>query len=139
VSPTQRAESVETAIGPYRALLADDFREFTLALLALAKSNAKHAGTFNGPSQPDAAALEALAHSRHAAHQALTRVRTVPRDAPGKKLAERWLKSLIAGLDLQSQALSLIDPTQAAQAAGLASTQIAESHRLELRLDRVLP
>jgi hypothetical protein len=139
VSPTKGAEAVEAAIDPYRAPLADGFREFTLALLGLAKSNAKHAGTFNGPSHLDAAALEALAHWRRAAHQALARVRAVPRDAPGRKVAERWLKSLIVGLDLQRQALSLIDPTKAAQAAGLAGTQIAESHRLELRLDRVLP
>ena len=94
VSPTKAAATVEAAIDPYRAPLADGFREFTSALLRLAKSNAKHAGTFNGPSNQDAAALEALARWRRPAKQALARVKAVPRDAPGKNLAERWLRSL---------------------------------------------
>ncbi len=143
MSPAQGTEAVEetavaAAIDPYRAGLDAGFREFTVALLALAKSDAKPGGTFNGTSPKDAAALKALAHWRGAAHHALTRVRLVAADAPGKKLAERWLKTLIGSLDLQRQALSLIDPNQAAQVAGLARRQIAESHRLESRLDRVI-
>jgi hypothetical protein len=143
MSPAQGAEAVEgsvvaAALEPSRAGLADGFREFTLALLALAKADVKAAGGFNGASPKDSAALKALAHWRSDAHQALVRVRSVTADAPGKKLAERWLKTLIAALDLQRQALSLIDPARAAHAAQLARQRVAESHRLEARLDRVI-
>lgn len=136
---TERAgqAAVLAAIDPYRASLADDSKEFTLALLALAQSNVNGAG-FNQASPQDAAALQALAHWRRDAHHALNRVRAVASDAPGRKLAERWLKSLIAAVDLQRQGLSLVDPNLAADAARLARKRIAESHRLEERLVRVL-
>jgi hypothetical protein len=132
-----KAAAVSAAIDPYRAGLADDSMEFTLALLALAKSNVKGAG-FNQASPQDAAALQALAHWRRDAHHALTRVRAVASGAPGKKLAERWLKSLIAALDFQRQGLSLVDPNLAADASRLARKRIAQAHRLEERLARVL-
>jgi hypothetical protein len=143
MSPVQGAEAdkrgaVAAAIDPHRAGLADGFKQFTLALVALARSDVKAGGAFNGVSPKDAAALKALAHWRTEAHHALTGVRSVGPEASGKKLAERWLKTLIAALDLQRQALSLIDPNRAASAAQLARKQIAESHRLEIRLDRIL-
>jgi hypothetical protein len=118
--------------------LEEDARDFTVALLALAKSNVKAPGSFNHPSPQDSVALHALAHWRRDARHALRRVRSVASDAPGRGLAEKWLKALIAALDLQSQALSLIDPTLAADAARLSRRRIAEYHRFEERLDREL-
>ncbi|HJX33339.1 MAG TPA: hypothetical protein VJ257_03995 [Solirubrobacterales bacterium] len=129
---------MSAAVDPYRTRLADDSRDFTVALLALAKSNVKSPGSFNHPSPQDAVALHALAHWRRDAQHALHRVRAVASDAPGRNLAEKWLKAMIAALDLQRQGLSLIDPNLAADAGGLARKRIAESHRLEERLDRVL-
>jgi hypothetical protein len=144
MSPTRSsgkvtASAVSAAIDPFRTPLAEDARDFTVALLALAKSNAKNSGSFNQPSPQDKAALKALAHWRRDAQHALHRVRTVSPRAPGRKLAEKWLKALIAALDLQRQALSLIDPNQAANAARSAGERTAEYLRLEDRLDKVLP
>ena len=133
-----KASPLSVAIDPYRSRLATDSRDFTVALLALAKSNANGTSSFNAPSAQDGAALHALAHWRRDAQHALRRVRSVEPQASGRKLAERWLKTLIAALDLQRQALSLASPDLAAAAAGSARQKIAEYHRLGARLDRVL-
>ncbi len=143
MSPAENTVGVKTAavsaaIDPYRTRLADDARDFTVALLALAKSNAKNSGSFNQTSPQDKAALKALARWRRDAQHALHRVRTVTAGAPGRNLAERWLKALIAALDLQRQALSLVDPNLAADAARSAGQRIEEYLRLENRLDQVL-
>jgi hypothetical protein len=143
VSPaanTSGAESaaVADAIDPYRSRFDEDAKNFSLALLALAKSNAKQARSFNQTSPQDKAALRTLARWRRDAQHGLHRVRAVPAGAPGRSLAERWLKALIAALDLQVQALSLIDPTKAAEAANSAGPRIEEYQRLEARLDQVL-
>ncbi len=45
---------------------------------------------------------------------------------------------MIAALDLQRQALSLADPNLGADAARSAHKKIAEYHRLEERLNRVI-
>lgn len=129
---------VAAAIDPYRARLDDDAVDFTLALLALAKANAKGTAGFNQPSPADAVALHALARWRRDAKQAMQRVRAVAPGAPGRALAESWLKALISALDLQRQGLSLVDPALAADAARRARKQIAEYQRLEARLDREL-
>jgi hypothetical protein len=133
-----KTAAVAAALDPYRPLLAEDSRDFTVALLALAKANAKGTSAFNQASPQDAAALQSLAHWRRDARHALKQVRAVASGAPGRSLAEKWLKALIAALDLQRQGLSLIDPNLAADAGRLARKRIAESHRLETRLDRVL-
>jgi len=143
MSPTRssgevKASAVSAAIDPFRTRLADDTRDFTVALLALAKSNTKNSGSFNQPSPQDKAALKALARWRRDAQHALHRVRTVASGAHGRKLAEKWLKALIAALDLQRQALSLVDPNQAANAARSAGERTAEYVRLENSLDKEL-
>jgi hypothetical protein len=130
--------TVEAALEPYRNRLAEDASDFTLALLALAKANAKGRAGFNTPSPQDAVALHALAHWRRDAHHALKRVKALSSDAKGRGLARRWLKALIAALDLQRQGLSLVDPAAAADASRRARKAIAISQRLEARLDRVL-
>ena len=130
--------AVADAIDPYRSRFDEDAKSFSLALLALAKSNAKQARAFNQTSPQDKAALRALARWRRDAQHALHHVRAVPAGAPGRSLAERWLKALIAALDLQVQALSLLDPTKAADAANSAGRRIEEYQRLEVRLDQVL-
>ena len=126
------------ALDPFRTRLTEDAGDFTLALLALAKANAATPGSFNVPTPQDAVALHALAHWRRDAQHALRRVKGVPAGTPGRSLAEKWLKALLAGLDLQRQALSLIDPNLAADAGRRARKLIAEAHRLEARLDREL-
>ena len=143
MSPTRssgevKASAVSAAIDPFRTRLADDTRDFTVALLALAKSNTKNSGSFNQPSPQDKAALKALARWRRDAQHALHRVGTVASGAHGRKLAEKWLKALVAALDLQRQALSLVDPNQSAHAARSAGERIAEYLRLENRLDQEL-
>jgi hypothetical protein len=137
-STAATAKPLSVAIDPYRGRLAEDAGDFTIALLALAKANAKRGGTFNAPSPEDAVALHALAHWRRDARHALARVKALAHDTPGRPLAEKWLKALIAALDLQRSALSLVDPTQAAEAGRQAHVRIAESHRLEESLNRVL-
>jgi hypothetical protein len=144
VSPSQEAAAVKAtpvsgAIGPFRTRLEDDARDFTVALLALAKANAKSGGSFNQTSPQDRAALKVLSRWRRDAQHALHRVRTVPAGAPGRSLAERWLKAQIAALELQRQSLSLVDPNQAADAARSAGKRVEEYQRLETRLDQVLP
>jgi hypothetical protein len=143
MSPTRssgevKASAVSAAIDPFRTRLADDARDFTVALLALAKSNTKNSGSFNQPSPQDKAALKALARWRRDAQHALHRVGTVASGAHGRKLAEKWLKALVAALDLQRQALSLVDPNQAANAARSAGERTAEYLRLENSLDKEL-
>lgn len=143
MSPSERptevtAAAVSAAIDPYRGRLADDARDFTVALLALAKSNARNSGSFNQTSPQDQVALKALAHWRGDAQHALRRVRTVASNTPGRNLAERWLKALIAALDLQRQALSVLDPVLAAGAARSAAERTRQYLRLEGRLDRML-
>jgi hypothetical protein len=135
-----RAESaaVADAIDPYRTRFDEDAKGFSLALLALAKSNAKRARAFNQTSPQDKAALRALARWHRDAQHALHQVRAVPAGAPGRRLAVRWLKALIAALDLQGQALSPLDPVKAAAAADSAGRRIEELQRLEARLDQVL-
>jgi len=143
MSPTQEAggvgaAAVSSALGPFRTRLEDDARDFTVALLALAKSNAKSAGSFNQASPQDKAALKALSRWRRDAQHALHRVRTVPTGAAGRSLAEKWLKAQIAALELQRQSLSLADSNLAADAARSAGKRIEEYLRLETRLDQVL-
>ena len=143
MSPTRssgavKASAVSAAIDPFRTPLADDARDFTVALLALAKSNAKSSGSFNELSPQDKEALKALARWRRDAQHALHRVTTVASGAHGRNVAEKWLKALIAALDLQRQALSLADPNQSAHAARSAGERIAEYLRLEDRLDQEL-
>jgi hypothetical protein len=133
------ATATAAAIDGYRSQFDEDAKNFSLALLALAKSNAKQTRTFNQTSPQDKAALRALARWRRDAQHALHHVRAIPSAAPGRKLAERWLKALIAALDLQTQALSLLDPNKAAEAARAAGPRIEEYQRLEARLDQVLP
>lgn len=132
------ATAVADAIAPYRSRFDEDAKNFSLALLALAKSNAKQARAFNQTSPQDKAALRVLARWRGDAQHVLHHVRAVPAGAHGRSLAERWLKALIAALDLQGQALSLLDPTKAAKAASSAGPRIEEYQRLEVRLDQVL-
>jgi hypothetical protein len=143
VSPAQeaggvKAAAVSAALDPFRSRLEDDARNFTMALLALAKSNAKSAGSFNQASPQDKAALKALSRWRRDAQHALHRVRTVPAGASSRNLAEKWLKAQIAALELQRQSLSLADPNLAADAAHSAGKRIEEYQRLEARLDQVL-
>jgi hypothetical protein len=133
-----KSSAVSAAVDPYRIRLGNDSVNFTMALLALAEANAQNGGSFNRPSPEEAAVLTALAHWRRDAQHVLKRVRGVSAGAPGRGLAENWLKALIAGLDLQRQGLSLVDPNRAADAARLARKRIAESHRLEDRLESVL-
>jgi hypothetical protein len=135
-SPTPN--EVSAALEPYRARLAEDASDFTLALLALAKANAKGTAGFNEPSPQDAVTLHALAHWRRDAQHALKRVEAVSAKAPGRDLAIRWLKALIAGLDLQRQGLSLIDPAAAADASRRAGEAVGRIYRLEARVDREL-
>ena len=132
------ATAVADAIDPYRSRFDEDAKNFSLALLALAKSNAKQKRTFNQTSPQDKAALRVLARWRRDAQHALHHVRALTGDAHGRSLAEKWLKALIAALDLQGQALSLLDPTKAAEAAKAAGPRIEEYQRLEMRLDQVL-
>jgi hypothetical protein len=129
---------VAAAIDPHRGRLVDDSVAFTLSLLEVAKANSQGSGSFNQTSPQGAAAMRALARWRRDVKQVLKEVKGVPSSAAGKKLAERWLKALIVALDYQRQALSLMDPKLAADASRLGRDGIAESHRLEERLDRVL-
>jgi hypothetical protein len=143
MSPTETgggasSAAVAAAIDPYRTRLADDAMDFTLALLALAKFNAANSGSFNQTSAQDKAVLKALADWRRDAQHALRKVRTVDSGAPGRNLAERWLKALIASLDSRRQALSLLDPDLAADAASSAAERTKQYLRLEGRLDRTL-
>lgn len=139
MSRTQAAATATAAaIDPFRTRLTEDAGDFTLALLALAKANAATPGSFNVPTPQDAVALHALAHWRRDAQHALRRVKAVPSGAQGRSLAEKWLKALLSGLDLQRQALSVIDPALAADAARRARKLIAEAHRFEVRLEREL-
>jgi hypothetical protein len=137
---TGRVESaaVSKAIDPFRTRFDEDAKNFSLALLTLAKANAKQARAFNQTSAQDKAALRSLARWRRDAQHALHHVRAIPAGALGRSLAERWLKALIAALALQGQALSLLDPGKAADAADSAGRRIEEFQRLETRLDRVL-
>ena len=130
--------TLSAVVDPYRSQLANDSKEFTLALLALARASSKPNVNTSAPSPEEAAALKALAHWRRGAQHALRRVRVAGGGAPGRKLAERWLKTMIAALDLQRQALSLADPNLGADAARSAHKKIAEYHRLEERLNRVI-
>lgn len=136
--PPAQTAAIAAAIGPFRTRLAEDSGDFTLALLALAKANAAGLGSFNVPSPQDAVALHALGHWRRDAQHALRRVKAVAAGARGRSLAEKWLKALIAAIDLQRQGLSLVDPALAADAGRRARKLIAESHRFEARLDREL-
>lgn len=133
-----KASPVSAAIAPYRTRLAEDSKDFTLALLALAKSNARGSAGFNEPSPQDGVVLHALGKWRRDAQHALRRVRAVGPGSPGRKLAESWLKAMIAALDLQRQALSLVDPGLAAEAATSARKSIAEYQKLQARLERVI-
>jgi hypothetical protein len=137
-APAAGTAAIAAAVGPFRTRLAEDSADFTVALLALAKANAAAPGLFNVPSPQDAVALHALAHWRRDAQHALRQVKAAPAGAPGRSLAEKWLKALIGGLDLQRQALSVVDPNLAADAGRHAHKLIAESHRFEARLDREL-
>ena len=133
-----RGRSLSAAIEPYRTRLGDDALRFSDALLVLAKHNAKHSSAFNQASPQDLEALKALGRWRHDAQRALRQVRGADSDAQDRKLAERWLKAMIAALDLQRQALSLADPNQAADAARSAGKRIDEYFHLEARLDQAL-
>jgi hypothetical protein len=133
-----RATVVADAIGPYRSRLLEDAADFSAALLVLAEANAKGSAGFNEPSPQDAVALHVLVHWRRDAKQALSRVKAASSGAPGKGLATNWLKTLISAIDLQRQSLSLSDPGLAADAARRGRARIAEAHRLEEQLDRVL-
>lgn len=133
-----RTGAVSAAVDPYRKRLANDSKDFTLALVQLAEYNVKHPDSFNLPSPPDTAALEALSRWRRDAAHAQARVRAVAPNSPGRQLAARWLKALIAALDLQRQALSIVDPVLAADAATRARRKIDESNRLERRLEMSL-
>jgi hypothetical protein len=133
-----RAMDVAAAIDALRARLPEHTRDYTVALLALAKANAAGSGEFNAPSPQDALALQALALWRRDAQRALRRLRAVSGDAPGKQVAEKWLKTMVAALNFQRQSLSLADPTLAAQAAASARKQTARYHLLETKLDRAL-
>jgi len=136
--PTSTSTEVVAALEPYRPRLAEGATDFTLALLALAAANAKGTAGFNEPSPQDAVALHALAHWRRDARHALKKVESVSAKAAGRKLAIQWLKALIEGLDLQRQALSLIDPVAATDAARRAGVAVARTSRLESRVDREL-
>jgi hypothetical protein len=132
----QVADAVSMALTPYRSRLAEDASDFTDALLALAAANAKGTAGFNAPSPQDAVVLHALGRWRRDASHALKRVEAVPAGAPGRDSAIRWLKSSIAGLDLQRLGLSLVDPAAAADAARRAALAAAKTSRLEARLDK---
>ncbi|MFN8217909.1 MAG: hypothetical protein U0R71_15045 [Solirubrobacterales bacterium] len=132
------AESVRAALDPFRARLPEHARDYTVALLALAKANAVGGAEFNAPSPQDALALQALLHWRREAHRALRRVRATAGGAHTGRIAERWLKTMIAALDLERQSLSIADPAQAARAAASARRQVSRYHRLEAELERAL-
>ncbi len=132
------ASDVAAAIDPLRARLSEHTRDYTVALLALAKANAAGTGEFNAPSPQDALALQALALWRRDAQRALRRVHAVGGGAPGKQIAEKWLKTMIAALNFERQSLSLVDPKLAAEAAASARKQVARYHLLEAKLDGVL-
>lgn len=132
------AGDVAAAIDPLRSRLPEHTRDYTVALLALAKANAAGSGEFNAPSPQDALALQALALWRRDAQRALRRVRAVGGGAPGKAVAEKWLKTMIAALNFERQSLSLVDPTLAAEAAASARKQVARYHLLEAKLDGAL-
>ncbi len=130
------SSEVAAALNRYRNRIAEDAADFTHSLLALAAANAKGTAGFNQPSPQDAVALHALAHWRRDAKQALKRVETVSDKAAGRALAIKWLKALIVTLDLQRKGLSLIDPTEAADASRRAAAAARRTYRLEARLDR---
>lgn len=143
MSPAPSAEggkaALAAAIDPYRTRLANDAMSFTTALLALAKHNAQQGGSFNETSPEDLAALKALARWRADGQHALLRVRGASSSDPhDRKLAVRWLKALIAAVDLQRQALSLVDPESAAAAARSAGKRMDEYFHLESRLEEAL-
>jgi hypothetical protein len=137
-STTSKPPEVAAAIDAFRARLPEHTRDYTVALLALAKANAAGSGDFNAPSPQDALALHALALWRRDAQRALRRVRAVPGGAPGKQTAERWLKAMIAALNFEQQSLSLADPSLAAKAAASARKQVARYHHLEAKLEGAL-
>jgi hypothetical protein len=130
--------TVEAALDPFRIRLGEDAADFTRALLALAKANAKGSAGFNTPSPQDAVVLHALGHWRRDAQHALKRVKALSPAIRGRGLAQQWLKALIAALDLQRQGLSLVDPAAAAEASRRARSAIVKSQRLEAQLDREL-
>ncbi|MGH2938010.1 MAG: hypothetical protein ACRDPE_07815 [Solirubrobacterales bacterium] len=139
MSATQTGASpVAATVDRYRGLLAEDASDYTVALLALAKANASGTAGFNSPSPQDAVALSVLARWRRHAGHAAKRIGTLPADSNGKELATRWLTSLIASLDLQEQALSLIDPAAAADASRGAAAALLRTKHLQARLERKL-
>lgn len=137
-STASKATEVAVAISSFRDRIPEHTRDYTVALLALAKANAAGSGEFNAPSPQDALALQALALWRRDAQRALRRVRGVPGGAPGRAVAEKWLKTMISALNLQRQSLALSDPTLAAQAAASARAQVARYHLLEGKLEGAL-
>ena len=137
-STASKPTEVAAAIEPLRARLPEHTRDYTVALLTLAKANAAGSGAFNAPSPQDALALNALALWRRDAQRALRRVRAAPAAAPGRQLAEKWLKAMIAALNFERQTLSLADPTLAAEAATAARKQVARYRHLEGKLDGAL-
>lgn len=140
MSPAAGADEAEVAaaIDSLRARLPEHVRDYTVALLALAKANAAGSGEFNAPSPQDALALQALVVWRRDAQRALRQLRAVPGGLPGREVAEKWLKTMIAALNFQRQSLSLVDPTAAAEAAASARRQTTRYRLLEAKLDRVL-
>jgi hypothetical protein len=128
------SSTIAAVVDTYRDRLAEDSIDFTLALQELAKTDANGATPFNSPSPQDAVALHALARWRRDAQHALKEVRTAP-PGPLTGLAEKWLKTLIAALDLQRQGLSIVSPTKAAHATSAARKKIAAYRRLEERLE----
>lgn len=136
--PSAAASPLAEVIESYRDRFAENASDYTLALLALAKANAKGSTGFNEPSPQDAVALHAVVGWRRDVQHALRRVRGLAADVPGRAVAIRWLKSLSLALDLQRQGLSLVDPAAAADAARRAQKAIVQSHKLEARLDREL-
>lgn len=137
-STAPKATEVAVAIGSFRDRIPEHTRDYTVALLALAKANAAGSGEFNAPSPQDALALQALALWRRDAQRALRRVRGVSSGAPGRAVAEKWLKTMISALNFQRQSLALSDPTLAAQAAASARAQVARYHLLEGKLEGAL-
>ena len=137
-STASKPTAVAAAIDPLRSRLPEHTRDYTVALLTLAKANATGSGDFNAPSPQDALALNALALWRRDAQRALRRVRAASGTAPEKQAAEKWLKAMIAALNFERQTLSLADPKLAAEAAAAARKQVARYRHLEGKLDGAL-
>jgi hypothetical protein len=138
MSAPNSSTPLSATIEPYWSRLAADAFAFSEALQALAKYDANNSAGFNQPSAQDKAALKALAHWRRDARQLLRKVRSAHSDPHDKKLAERWLRAMLAAVDFQRQALSLADPNQAAQAARSAGKRMDEYFHLESRLEAAL-